>query len=187
VAAGAAVALVAGSFAPNVSGFSGMAHGIIDVERYRAYTESRAEQGRFLRRLVETGRLPSDTVLGVGGAGALPYFSGLPTVDFRGLNDAYVARLPVRERGWIAHEKAAPWAYLTARDVAILDVLNRIAWPAGLPEPEPHAARNDFYEGPLSCVEADGRYLLFATTLDEARFRERFSRLRVVFWGLRSA
>ena len=39
-------------------------------------------------------RYPPDTWIALGDAGAVPFYSGLPTVDLWGLNDAEIARLP---------------------------------------------------------------------------------------------
>ena len=68
------------------------------------------------------------------GAGALPYFAGLPTVDLHGLNDATIARQPLARRGEIGHEKYASLEYLKERHVAIWDVRNyavQIHWSDG--------------------------------------------------------
>ncbi len=172
--------LVLSSCLPNATGFQGMRYGIIDIELFKRYTDSRVEQGRFLRRLVEQGHLTGKEVLAVGGAGALPYFSRLYTVDFRGLNDRYVAHLPPERRTWIGHQKMAPYDYLVERGVVIWDVDNRIVWEPGHPKPGPYTVQRDFYQGPVCFVEAEGRYLAFATTLEEDEFRRVFSNFNIV-------
>jgi hypothetical protein len=43
--------------------------------------------------------------------------------------------------------------------------------------------RRDIYSGPVCGLSAQGRYLVFATTLDEAEFRRTFSRFRILFYG----
>lgn len=54
---------------------------------------------------------PGDS-LAVHAAGHIPYFTGLPTLDLYGLNDKFVARLPILERGIPGHEKRAPTLYV---------------------------------------------------------------------------
>ncbi|MCB0336607.1 MAG: hypothetical protein KDD62_09880, partial [Bdellovibrionales bacterium] len=78
-------------------------YGVASIQGIRRYATSRAWEGKFLRRLVEKKLIPNDTILCVGGAGALPYYSRLTTIDRRGLSDHYLARLPLTHRGIIAH------------------------------------------------------------------------------------
>ena len=181
-----AVLLVLGTGAPALRGFEEH-HGIRSLENIRAYAEQRADEGRFLRALVDEGFLTGDEVIAVGGAGALPYHARLETVDFRGLNDATVAHMPAPaaepNRGWIGHEKAASLEYLEDRRVALWDVGNRIVWPPGSPRPRPFRANRDFYRGGVCAVEAKGRYLVFATTLKRRAFAETFARFRILFYS----
>jgi len=46
--------------------------------------------GMYIRDL----RLPPDTHIAVIDAGAIPYYTGLPTIDMVGLNNAHIAKLP---------------------------------------------------------------------------------------------
>ena len=184
-------------------------YGIGRIEYFKRYATRRKKQGDFLRTLVKEGYLTGDEWLAVGGAGALPYYSGFPTIDFRGLNDVHIAHQEIEQRGWVGHEKVASLEYLRQRGVAIYDVCNRIVLFEKTPEdlllvrPEdrvlmgvsdddgvlerpdtpgaPWIWRRDFYEGPIRCVKAKGYYLIFATTLSEADFRETFSRFQIVF------
>ena len=103
-------------------------HGVAPISGIRSYANNRIQQGKFLRTYIDSGALPKDLLLGVGGAGALPYYTGWPTVDKRGLNDIYVARLPIKKRGIIAHEKKAPLNYLREREVEALDLYNRMVF-----------------------------------------------------------
>ncbi len=153
-------------------------HRIARLEGVALYAERRSAEGRFLRRLVEQGQLGENVTLAVGGAGALPYYAGLPTIDFRGLNDAHIARQPVRQRGRVAHEKAASVEYLTERGVVIYDVLNRIVQEE--PRCPPPYVRRDFYEGPVRCVAIEGRILAFATTLSDEQFRRVFTDFQIL-------
>ena len=185
-------------------------YGIARLEYMNVYTVRRMMQGKFLRDLVDKGYLTGKELLAVGGAGALPYYSRFPTLDFRGLNDVHVAHQEVTERGWIAHEKVASLDYLRQRGVVIYDVCNMIVLFEEIPEellpnppddpmweskrpipqwieqlrssdPGPRTWNRDFYEGPIRCVEAEGHFLVFATTLTEPEFRKTFSRFRIVF------
>ena len=59
-----------------------------------AYQEGNAKLGRFL------GELPDrEALVAVPSAGAIPFYSGLPTIDMYGLNDAHIARVPFPEIG----------------------------------------------------------------------------------------
>lgn len=59
------------------------------------YQEGNERLGRFLRDTV-----PAGTRIAVAAAGAIPYYSGLPTIDMYGLNDRHIARTPFpRTRG----------------------------------------------------------------------------------------
>jgi hypothetical protein len=157
-------------------------HEVESIAGMRTYARRRAAEGRFLRRLVEQGSLRPETVLAVGGAGALPYYSQLPVVDRRGLNDHYIARLPIGARGVIAHEHDAPLSYLRARGVVMFDVLNHIVHETKMPEcravdcdalgesTSPGAAGQDSGQHvthggtalPLLTVRVQDQYLIFA-------------------------
>ncbi len=154
-------------------------HGINSLEKMGALAEWRAEQGRFLRELVDEGLLAGDELLGVRGAGALPYHAGLPTLDLHGLNDLEIARLPVDERGVIAHEKVATEAILRERGVVICETRNDLVFDAIPPWVE-RPIKRPYFEGPVRCLAVKGRYLVFVTTLDEVEYRERFAHLEIV-------
>lgn len=156
--------------------------GVTRLESTVRYAARRSEEGRFLRTLVEKGFLRGDELVAVTGAGALPYYSGLPVLDFFGLNDLFVAHQEIPERGRIAHEKKAPWEYLVERGVVIFDIRNRIVLPPGAVPPSRRTVeRRGIYSGPVRCVEAEGRLLRFATTLNDEEFRERFARFRILY------
>ncbi len=57
------------------------------------YQEGNVRLGRYLARTMD----PS-TWIAVASAGAIPYYSGLPTIDMYGLNDRHIARRPFLER-----------------------------------------------------------------------------------------
>ena len=65
-------------------------------------------------RLAEVS--PPGTTLAVHAAGILPYYAGLPTIDMWGLNDAHIAKAPVKGMGTgIAGHERADYAYVFAR------------------------------------------------------------------------
>ena len=94
--------------------------------------------GRWVRIGKELGeKLPADTVIATSAAGAIPYFSGLVTVDIFGLTDAAVGRKDLLERGVVGHEKVATLTYLSDRGVNLvfrgLELLEHDAIPAVVP------------------------------------------------------
>jgi len=136
----------------------------------RAYAERRVEEGEFLRACIERGELPANVVLCVGGAGAVPYYTRWTTIDRRGLNDATIARLPMTERGVIAHERDAPEDYLIARHVAVFDYVNRLVWTR---EQLEHARTDREHDGKsltprLRAIRLGESWLAFASFVPDA-------------------
>ncbi len=88
--------------------------------------KDRAEIGRWLR-----ANVPADTVIAVIPAGAIPYESGLPTIDMLGINDEHIAHTD-RHLGALAagHEKYnSDYVLDRAPDIIIIeDVFNDRAW-----------------------------------------------------------
>jgi hypothetical protein len=152
-------------------------HGIANLALMKRYADMRSREGNFLRGLIDEGLLPSDLVICVGGAGAVPYYTGWPTVDRRGLNDTLIARMELEERGMVAHEHDAPYEYLQLRRVAIFDVLNRLTYPAAALPRLPSTIVHDGRTLPLRIFKAGDRYLVFATFLPPKEFKESFSKL----------
>lgn len=60
-------------------------------------------------------------------AGAIPYYSGLDTVDMLGLNDAWVARHGLSAGARMGHQKLAPYDYLIERGVNLVIGHPRVA------------------------------------------------------------
>ncbi len=149
------------------------AHGVATLREVKGYAERRMATGRTLRRAIDAGELPADLVLGVGGAGAVPYYTGWTTVDRRGLNDSYIAHLPLMARGKVAHERDAPYQYLVEREVAVFDVLGDLLHP----RPEGSGRKPRKLEGrPLSmrALPLDDEYLVFATFVSDAELERLF-------------
>ncbi len=88
------------------------------------YQEGNERLGRLLART-----RPSGTVVAVAAAGAIPYFSDLPTIDMYGLNDAHIARVPFAVSG---RARLMKWdnAYVLSRRPDLI-VINRGYFPAG--------------------------------------------------------
>lgn len=149
---------------------------VTSIPLMRLYAKNRAHDGKFLRALVVSGRLAPDTRIAVSGAGALPYYSRLFSVDTLGLNDSFVARQSINQPGVIGHEHVATTDYLISRKVAIHDVMNRLIF-RGPPEALPRSMAGR----PLRCVRVDDRYLLFATMLSDEAFDIAFERFDRVF------
>jgi hypothetical protein len=152
----------------------GNEYGLQTVPGIAQYTHERMEQGLFLRAQIEAGRLPRELVLGLGGAGAVPYYTGWTTVDRRGLNDAYVAHLPLAERGFVGHERDAPYDYLVERHVAVFDFFNQLlVKPLALRQlrgPYSH----DGHGLRMRAIPLGERALVFATFVDDAELAKLF-------------
>lgn len=90
----------------------------------RDYQEGNVKLGRHLRATRDP-----NTLIAVAAAGAIPYYSGLPTVDMYGLNDARIAHRPFPER---RRGRLMKWdnAYVLSRRPAVI-AINRGYFPAG--------------------------------------------------------
>lgn len=81
------------------------------AEEHKMFLEGVRAEGLLLRELVERGVLAPDTHIGVCCVGAIPYFSGLRTLDRIGLTDATVAHGSLVQPNLVAHGKSAPRSY----------------------------------------------------------------------------
>ena len=145
---------------------------IASLEEIKAYAARRAWEGKCLRILIDHGLLPGDLLLCVTGAGAVPYYSGLPTVDLYGMNDVRIAHLKIEKRGVIAHEKRGSSAYMRERGVEMYDRLNKLF--ADAPVPNEVCPDN---RGCWKSIKVGGRFLNFVTFLPEPEYQRRFGRL----------
>ena len=88
------------------------------------YQQGNVKLGRHLART-----MPSDTLIAVAAAGALPYYSRLPAIDMYGLNDARIARgpFPQSSRG-----RMMKWdnEYVLSREPRLI-VINRGYFESG--------------------------------------------------------
>jgi len=157
-----------------------MRHGINSLQMIAQYARNRAAQGMFLRRLSDRGVLPADIITCVGGAGALPYYTGWTTVDRRGLSDLRIARAPLESRGEIAHEREITYEYLRERGVVIFDILNRLVHPDLGPKRSIQSVVLDGVELPVKAVKVEGSYLIFATAVEDEEIERIFSGLEII-------
>lgn len=109
---------------------AGRWEGVTAMDRFAAVGEA---AGRWMR-----ANLPAGTLVSVGAAGAVPYGSGLPTLDAYGLVDPVLVTLPnagpragqgVRP----GHQWFAPASYVRARDP---DLLCHVGYRGPQPPPE---------------------------------------------------
>ena len=90
--------------------------------RYRAGLKAaHMALGDWLRE-----KYPADTVLAIGDAGAVPYFSELTTIDLWGLNEAKIARMP----GEYGQKKSMP-DYVFGREPGVVVLWNRLPFLNG--------------------------------------------------------
>jgi arabinofuranosyltransferase len=83
---------------------------------------------------------PPGSLLAVDAAGKIPYFSGLPTLDMLGLNDAHIGHEKAVPRGYfrVGHAKT-DLPYIFSRRPALIAVWLRDSWelrPGPVAEPE---------------------------------------------------
>lgn len=156
-------------------------HHIESIQSTRDYAADRARQGRILRGYIDAGVLPADLMVCVGGAGALPYYTGWPTLDFRGLNDPVIANSPISERGAIAHEHYASAAYMRERGVVVFDALNHLVHTGDVSRYRDHAAIRGGQAWKLRAVRLGEHTMVFSTQVPEAKFRTAFRGLDILF------
>jgi hypothetical protein len=145
---------------------------IASIEEIRAYAERRAWEGRFLGALIENGLLPDDLILCVTGAGAVPYYSRLPTIDLYGINDGTIAHMEISKRGVIAHEKRGTPDYMRERRVELFDGLNKLVHE--VPVENQICPDN---RGCWKSIRVGRYYLNFVTFLPDTEYEKRFGDL----------
>jgi arabinofuranosyltransferase len=146
-------------------------------EHERFLTEVESE-GRRLSDLVAREVLPRDTHLAANCVGAIPYYSGLRTLDRLGLTDAIVARGPSSVARAMAHDRQATLEYARARDVDLwaADDVHFIHRAGSTVPIELASRRVAFHAADLG----DGEYLLVVLPLGVEHAATRFPRLRFV-------
>ncbi len=127
---------------------------IENIESLSANAQSWAKIGAFLGTMARR-----DELIAVGPAGAIPYFSDLPTVDMLGLCDWWVARFGRRASQAAGHQRVAPWEYLARRGVV---------WLVAQPQLSAQSHRG---AEKISVRTPWGRYLIMGTTLNPDSLR----------------
>ena len=112
-----AVVIVGASFGLNDGmRFEDRAHKVMTrTEMWEDSTKAWILVGQFFGR----SALPGES-LATTAAGAIPYFSRMPSLDMLGLNDHFIAHLPIAEVGGVGHRKMAPETYLTQRKITYI-------------------------------------------------------------------
>ena len=96
--------------------FEDRAHKVMTrAEMWEESTKAWILVGQFFGRTALHGESLATTA-----AGAIPYFSKLPSLDQLGLNDRYIAHLPQAESHSAGHQKRAPEAYLAQRRITFV-------------------------------------------------------------------
>lgn len=101
---------------------------VASLPRIKYYANMRVEQGQRLHYFVQQQKIPMDFKISTGGAGALPFYSQLWTLDYYGLNDSHIARKEVKSRGLIGHETHASINYMQKRGVEAYAILKRFIY-----------------------------------------------------------
>jgi hypothetical protein len=131
-------------------------------EEHRLFLATALAQGLRLRGLVEAGTLPRDVRIAMSCVGAIPYVSGIWTLDRLGLTDAHVAHSPFVARRFLAHDKGATLDYARERRIDLW-TSDHVHTVVGADEPTVFAAvtgalaeGDSVYAAPVG----DGEYVL---------------------------
>ncbi len=102
--------------------------GIRQEEHKMALEQVFEPQAMMMKKMVENKYIQPDEIISLWCVGAIPYYSGLTTIDFLGLTDEHVAHRATlcladmvrRSNRLMAHEKRADWNYLAQRKVQFI-------------------------------------------------------------------
>ncbi|OGP60363.1 MAG: hypothetical protein A2V67_09860 [Deltaproteobacteria bacterium RBG_13_61_14] len=76
------------------------------AEEHRLFGQGQTRLGHLFQDFIQRGYLSPNEIISTGAVGALPYYSGLATVDFFGLTDRVIARMkPLRMTRAMFHDK----------------------------------------------------------------------------------
>jgi hypothetical protein len=131
--------------------------------------EHQIELGRSLRRLIEEGVLPRDLYLALGSVGAIPYYTQWRVLDWQGLNDVEIARLPVQNRV-LGHQHNLTLDYLRRRGV------EAVAVGPLLPR-TPHFTSMAGSPSLVRNVRVGDRWFSFLSLMPESTFQAKFGHL----------
>jgi hypothetical protein len=156
--------------------------GMSSLHTIREFARSRAAQGIFLAELIEAEILPADLRIATLGAGALPYYCDLFTVDVLGLNDEHIAHTEIAGTHLIGHQKVGTNKYLRERFIDMVDIgPGEMVTPAVRLKFAGERRRIRWYHGPVHVVRVRGRYLQFGTHLTPQEFRDVFGHLDIIY------
>jgi arabinofuranosyltransferase len=163
---GPAVGVVLALAAVVATGVRANARRATDRAKAEGWLDGRWEGVTAMDRFAKVGlaagaslraEVPADTLITVGAAGAVPYASGLPTIDGFGLVDPVIARQPDPvlvddRRARPGHQLVAPPDYIRSRDP---DLLCHAGYRGKAP-PSERDARAPFKNGyAWACVEPE--------------------------------
>jgi hypothetical protein len=97
-------------------------HGMVFRNDNVGVETQRKRFGRWLR-----DRVPAGTLVAVGPAGAIPYYSRLPSIDMWGLTDAHIAQAP--RQGFAPGHDRSDIAYVVARQPRF--IIGRVGFGVG--------------------------------------------------------
>lgn len=145
-------------------------NGVEGIGRLAAYVSDGGGRWRAAGRAL--GALSRDPERGftiaTTAAGAIPYESGLPTVDMHGLNDEWIARHGPVASHFPGHQRLAPPSYLVRRGVHLVLGHPCIVRRGQLARRTPRAADLDrFFAGPLGPILPPGVGILAIPVDDE--------------------
>ncbi|MBW2420265.1 MAG: hypothetical protein JRH19_17125 [Deltaproteobacteria bacterium] len=150
-------------------------------EEHAAFLASVREEGLALHQAVELGSLRDDTHIALDSVGAIPYLSGLRTLDRLGLTDRNVARQASTVK-LMAHAKRATFGYARSRGVDFW-AADRVHLSFSPEDPNLERAARGCGRGPRRCWSAwlsEDRLLVAALPRGIETTRTRFPRLEWV-------
>ncbi len=103
--------------------------GIESISMLQNHIDGNDDNWKNIGLVLEDNFQHADAVIGVSPAGAIPYYSGLYSIDLLGLNDKWIARYGIDYKNIPGHKKIAPLDYLLERKVNIV-----IGHPLVVPE-----------------------------------------------------
>lgn len=149
-------------------------HQIRTFDQLDAVAETNRIAGLRFREMIDDGTLREDLIICLPTVGALPYLTGWETVDYHGLNDVRIARMPATGAGRLAHEHEAPIEYLIERrvDLHLADRRGMRKTPKLV-----FNERQEPFRPYWKNVPIGDEYLSFASYVSDERFQETFGAL----------
>jgi hypothetical protein len=148
----------------------------VRAEEHRRFGARQIAHGHIFQRFVDEGYLNRHDVISINVIGAVPYYSGLFTIDQHGLTDAVVARLPPDQNGALFHDRQVIEPYLTERRVDFIfagDYLVRFD-PNRLPVFKRRKLDPEQWTGRIYLVHLDEWLLIFQSTRPPSWLLDRF-------------